>query len=70
MSDKGKDLEVMFVRELVFLATFWFASKISMGAIYWSLDPTNVLVLMFVCLMIAVVYKGFLRKVSDPTSNG
>jgi Na+-driven multidrug efflux pump len=32
-----------FMRETFFLSFYWIASKISMEAIYWSLDLTNVL---------------------------
>ncbi len=44
---------LMFIRELIFLTFYWIASTISMEAIFWSLDLTNLIVM---CTIIAVAY--------------
>ena len=54
---------ISFIRELFFLSFFWIASKISMEAIYWSLDLTNI-ISMFIVIAITYHYLKIFRNQS------
>ena len=54
-----------FLREIFFLSFYWIASKISMEAIYWSLDLTNVLAMI---IILAVAFH-YLKKTMGGSNN-
>ncbi len=53
---------IMFGRELMFILFFWFASGVSMTAIYWSLDAVNLIMMAVVLAVLFVVMREYLRK--------
>ena len=59
---------VMFSRELLFLAFFWFASQISMTAIYWSVDLTNLIMMPAILIIAYMVLRNYLRSESIRTA--
>ena len=59
---------IMFGRELMFILFFWFASRASMGAIYWSLDAVNLIMMSVVLLVLYVVMREYRSKASQGAS--
>jgi Na+-driven multidrug efflux pump len=59
---------IMFGRELMFILFFWFASRASMEAIYWSLDAVNLIMMSVVPLVLCVVMREYRLKASQGAS--
>jgi hypothetical protein len=58
---------LMFFREVVFLCAYIVASTISMTAIYWSVDLTNVIMCVIMAMIGMTVLKDSLGKMTkDP----
>ena len=53
---------LMFSRELVFLTFFWFASQMSMTAIYWSVDMTNAIMAAAIMLIAIHILCDYVRS--------
>jgi len=53
---------MMFFRELLFLTFYWIASKISMEAIFWSLDLTNLIAMSIVLTISISMLRDFMKK--------
>ena len=56
-----------FTREGIFLLFYWFAAQISMEAIYWSLDATNLLMMTVVMIVTMYVIRVEARKMAAST---
>ena len=61
---------LMFSRELVFLSFYWFAARISMEAIYWSVDAVNVIMLAVAAAVVYAVLRTELPKIRKRDSEG
>lgn len=58
-----------FIRGFIFLASYFFAAMISMTAIYWALDLTNLISLFIVMGLMIYAVKLIIRDLDLPENN-
>ncbi|MCQ2085578.1 MAG: hypothetical protein MJZ21_05480 [archaeon] len=58
-----------FIREFIFLASYFFAAMISMTAIYWALDLTTLISLFIVMGLMIYAVKLIIRDLDLPENN-
>ncbi len=58
---------LMFFREFLFLCAYIVAATISMTAIYWSVDITNVVMMLVMSVIGMVVLKDSIKKIENNT---